>query len=88
MVIAVKIIGEMSPQEQGLKTWWSLAEEFMTMEHQKIEKYYNIVTDLDDPCISKMNAKEVEIILNSMAFKCGSRTHTIITFDEQLINSN
>ena len=88
MVIAVKIIGEMSPQEQDLKTWWSLAEEFMTMEHQKIEKYYNIVTDLDDPCINKMNKAEVEIILNSMPFKYGSPTHTIITFDEQIIDPN
>ena len=81
MVIAVKIIGEMSPQEQGLKTWWSLAEEFMTMGPQKLEKYYKKVTDLVDPYNNKMNEKEVEIILNSMAFKCGSRTHTIITFD-------
>ena len=88
MDIAVKIIGEMSPQEQGLKPWWSLAEESITMGPQKQDKYYNIVTDLEDPYSNKMNEKEVEINLNSIAFKCGSHIHSIITFDEQLIDPN
>ncbi len=86
MDIAVKIIGEMSLQEQGLTPWWSLAEEAITMGPQKQDKYYNIVTDLEEPYSNKMSEDEVEIILNSMMFKCGSHIHTIITFNEQIIN--
>lgn len=64
MDIAVKIIGKISPQEQELTPGWSLAEESITMGPQKQDKYYNIVTDLEEPYINKMSEEDVEIILN------------------------
>ena len=88
MDIAVKIIGEMSLKEQGLTPWWSLSEESITMGPQKQDKYYNIVTDLEESYINKMSVEEVEIILNSMLFKCGSHKHSIITFDKRIIDPN
>ncbi len=78
----------MSLKEQGLTPWWSLAEGSITMGPQKQDKYYNIVTDLEEPYSNKMSEEEVDIILNSMLFKCGSHKHTIITFDKRIIDPN